>query len=108
MNPMPVVHVPASLRSLTGGRDRVEVEGTTLRQVFDAVARECPALAARVIEDGDLRADIAVAIDGSILEGGGLVQEVRPDAEIYLVPPIGGGARLPQHQPEDAVRDRRG
>jgi sulfur-carrier protein len=91
---MPVVHVPAPLRSLSGGRERFEVDGTTLRQVFDAVARECPDLAARVIEDGDLRSDIAVAIDGSILEGGELVQEVRPDAEIYLVPPIGGGGAV--------------
>ena len=89
---MAVVHVPASLRSLSDGRDRFEVPGDTLRQVFEAVRRECPGLTARIIEDGDLRPDIAVAIDGSILEGGGLVQPVRPDAEIYLVPPIGGGS----------------
>lgn len=90
---MPVVHVPAALRSLTDGRDRFEVEGGTLAEVFRAVGTECPALVARVLEDGDLRPDIAVAIDGSILDGGGLIQPVSADAEIYLVPPIGGGAR---------------
>ena len=89
---MPVVHVPASLRHLSGDRDRFEVPGTTLRQVFAALALECPALAERVLHDDDLRSDIAVAIDGSILDGGGLVQPVGPDAEIYLVPPIGGGS----------------
>ena len=88
---MPVLVVPASLRQLTDGRDRFEVAGRTLRQVFEAVGRECPALASRVIEDGDIRSDIAIAIDGTILEGGELVQEVSQDAEIYLVPPIGGG-----------------
>ncbi|MQA01029.1 MAG: hypothetical protein GEU80_17225 [Dehalococcoidia bacterium] len=88
---MAVVHVPASLRAIAGGRDRFEVPGETLRQVFEAVGRECPELAARIIRDGDLRPEIAIAIDGSILEGGGLVQPVGPDAEIYLVPPIGGG-----------------
>ena len=36
--------------------------------------------------------DMAVAVDGSILDGGELVQTVPPDAEIYLVPPIGGGS----------------
>jgi molybdopterin converting factor small subunit len=88
---MPVVHVPAALRGLSGEQAQVEVEGTTLRQVFRALEDEWPDLAARIVEDGRLRTDIAVAIDGSILEGGGLVQPVRADAEIYLVPPIGGG-----------------
>ncbi|MBM3139602.1 MAG: MoaD/ThiS family protein [Chloroflexi bacterium] len=88
---MPVVHVPAALRSLSGGRERFAVEGETLRQVFAALERECPDLTARIVADGRLRPDIAVAIDGSILEGSGLVTPVRPDAEIYLVPPIGGG-----------------
>jgi molybdopterin converting factor small subunit len=88
---VPVVHVPATLRHLSGDRDRIDVTGANLRQVFSALSEECPALAERIVEDDRLRADIAVAIDGTILEGGGLIQQVRPDAEIYLVPPIGGG-----------------
>lgn len=88
---MPVVHVPSSLRTLSNGVDKFEVDGATLGQVFEAVRARCTALVARVIEDGELRPDIAVAIDGSILEGGELVQPVAPTAEIYLVPPIGGG-----------------
>lgn len=88
---MPVLHVPASLRSLSGGRDRFEVAGTTLRAVFRAVEKQCPELVGRIIEDDTLRADIAVAIDGTILDGGNLFQPLRRDAEIYLVPPIGGG-----------------
>ena len=89
---MPVVHVPSSLRHLSGDRARFEVAGANLRQVFAALERECPALTARIIEHDGLRSDIAVAIDGSILEDGGLSQAVRADAEIYLVPPIGGGS----------------
>jgi molybdopterin converting factor small subunit len=92
---VPTVHVPAALRSITGERDRFEVEGETLGAVFSAVFEECPALRDRVLLDGELRPDIAVAIDGSILEGSGLVHAVAPGAEIYLVPPIGGGARAP-------------
>ena len=88
---MAVVHIPAALRSLTGDRDRIEVAGANLRQVFAALERECPQLAGRIVEDGDIRPDMAVAIDGNILEDGGLFQPVGPDAEIYLVPPIGGG-----------------
>ena len=88
---MPVVHIPAMLRHLSGDRTRIAVEGLNLRQVFSALEHECPGITARIIEDGHLRTDMAVAIDGTILEGSGLIQPVRPDAEIYLVPPIGGG-----------------
>jgi molybdopterin converting factor small subunit len=88
-----VLHVPAPLRSLSGGRERIEVEAATLREVFRAVAAEYPELTARIVNEDGLRPDIAVAIDGSILDEGGLTESVGPDTEIYLVPPIGGGAR---------------
>lgn len=88
---MPTLHVPSSLRAYSDGRARFDLEGSTLGQVFAALARECPALATRIIEDGAIREDMAVAIDGTILEGGELVLEVTPATEIYLVPPIGGG-----------------
>ncbi len=89
---MPIVHIPTMLRNFSGDRASVEVDGANLRQVFAALERECPGIGERILTEGDLRTDMAVAIDGSILEGGGLVQPVRADAEIYLVPPIGGGA----------------
>jgi molybdopterin converting factor small subunit len=90
---MPVVHIPAALRQYSGDRTRIEVPGANLRQVFAALERQCPGIGERIIADDDLRTDMAVAIDGNILEGGGLIEPVRQDAEIYLVPPIGGGAR---------------
>ncbi len=88
---MPVLHVPASLRSLSGDRDRFEVEGATLRAVFRAVEEQCPELIERIIDNDEVRSDIAVAIDGTILDDGNLTQLLSDDAEIYLVPPIGGG-----------------
>jgi molybdopterin converting factor small subunit len=89
---MPVVHIPAALRQFSGDRVRIEVAGVNLRQVFAALEQECPGISERILADDDLRTDMAVAIDGNILEGGGLVRPVAEDAEIYLVPPIGGGA----------------
>ena len=88
---MPVLHVPASLRSFSGDRDQFDVAGGTLRAVFRAVGEQCPALVERLMTDGELRADIAVAIDGTILDDGNLTKVLSEDAEIYLVPPIGGG-----------------
>lgn len=99
---MAMLHVPASLREASGGREQFEVEdATTLREVFTAVREAAPALYDRIVEDGDLRPDIAVAIDGSILEDTGMFTDISPDAQIYLVPPIGGGASRSLGQPTD-------
>jgi molybdopterin converting factor small subunit len=88
---VPVLHVPASLQSLSGDRDRIEVEATTLRTVFRAIEEQYPELVGRIIDHDELRSDIAIAIDGTILDDGNLTQVLSDDAEIYLVPPIGGG-----------------
>lgn len=88
---MAVVHVPASLRSLSNGRDRIMADGATLREVFRAVAVEYPLLTASILDDNGLRPDIAVAIDGSILDGSGLLDPVTAETDIYLVPPLSGG-----------------
>jgi molybdopterin converting factor small subunit len=88
---MPVLHVPASLRSLADGADHLEVEGATLQAVFGAVAERYPDLTARILDEHGLRPEMAVAIDGSILDQSGLNHAVAADTEIYLVPPIGGG-----------------
>jgi molybdopterin converting factor small subunit len=86
-----VVHIPASLRSLSDGRDRITADGATLREVFRAVAAVYPRLTASIIDDDGLRPEIAVAIDGSILDDGGLLDPVTAETEIYLVPPLSGG-----------------
>lgn len=88
---MAVVHIPASLRSLSDGRDRITADGATLREVFRAVATEYPKLTASIIDDNGLRPEIAVAIDGSILDDSGLLDPVTAETEIYLVPPLSGG-----------------
>ncbi len=88
---MPVLHVPASLRALSGGADRLEVDAETLRGLFRQVAEECPDLVERIVTDDVLRPDIAVAIDGTILDDGNLGTRLSAATEIYLVPPIGGG-----------------
>ena len=65
--------------------------GDTLRDVFDDLIKVCPNLAAAIITSDGLRTELAVALDGSILDSTGLLESVKEDAEIYLVPPIGGG-----------------
>lgn len=88
---MATVHLPTNLRPLAGGRDRVEAPGATLRQVFDALDARWPGLKQQIVEDGRIRPQLAVAVDGSVVDGG-LVVAVDEDAEIFLIPAVGGGA----------------
>ena len=90
---MAVLNIPSSLRALCDDCTQIEGEGSTLRAIFSAVATRHPDLASRILDHQGLRPDIAVAIDGSILDQSALTETVEADTEIYLVPPIGGGAQ---------------
>jgi len=87
---MAKVWVPSLLRTLCDGRSIVEVEGRTLRQVVENLDAACPGIRARLIEDGELRPELAVAVDGEVTDLG-LLQQVREASEIQILPAIGGG-----------------
>jgi molybdopterin converting factor small subunit len=87
---MATVHIPTQLRPLTGGQDRVEAAGATLRQVFEALEAHWPALEGRIVTGGKIRPEIAVAIDGVMIESG-LLHRLDERAEVHLIPAIGGG-----------------
>ncbi len=87
---MPTLVVPTLLRPLCGGARRLELEGATLGEVLRAAEARCPGFFGRVVEDGRVRPELAVAIDG---EAGSfaLHEPLSPGAEVAIVPAIGGG-----------------
>jgi molybdopterin synthase sulfur carrier subunit len=87
---MAVVHIPAAMRSLTGGRTQVTVPGASVGEVIDALEAEFPGLKARLTADGRLRGNVAVFVDDQ-LPNGGLRAKVGPDSVIYFAPAIAGG-----------------
>ncbi|MEE9278120.1 MAG: DUF3237 family protein [Dehalococcoidia bacterium] len=87
---MPTVLIPALLRGLTGDVDRVEVEGDTLRKVINNLDERFPGTKARIVEDGLIRPEISVAVNGNIVAMG-LLEPVPADAEVAIVPAISGG-----------------
>ncbi len=87
---MPTVIVPALLRPLTNGQERVAVRGATVRQVVEDLARQFPGIEKHLIEDGDLKSGIAVSVDGE-MGVGGLLDPVKETSEVYFLPAIGGG-----------------
>ena len=81
---MPDVELFAGLRDAVGGAKSVQVEGTTIRELLQNIAREYPSLHKR-IEQG-----IAVAIDGNICRDD-WDQQISEGAEVVLLSRIAGG-----------------
>jgi len=77
-------------RRLTGGTECIEAHGSTVGDLIDDIERRHPGFRAAVVERGDLVASLAVSVDAA-LASGGLLEPVRPDSEVHLVPALGGG-----------------
>ena len=91
---MPIVFIPTSLRPQAGGAESVEVEGANVRQLVEELDRRFPGFAAHLLEDGRLKSNLAVAVDGEVCPLG-LRERVEPDSEVHFVPALAGGKGLP-------------
>ena len=78
------VTLTGNLRQLTGGVAELEVEAASVRQLFDRLRAEFPALGPQ-LEQG-----VAVAIDGQIYQDA-LFQEIGAGSEVHILPQIAGG-----------------
>jgi molybdopterin synthase sulfur carrier subunit len=90
LRPMATVFIPAQLRSLTGGADRVEAAGESVREVVASLDAAHPGIAARLQQGDSLAPGLAVSIDGAFTNRG-LAAKVGPASEIHFLPAIGGG-----------------
>ena len=88
--PMPTVVIPALLRKFTGGIERVDVPGKSIRELVRNLGDQFPGLDQQLLQDGDIRPSIAVSIDGEIATGG-VLDIVNENSEIYFIPALGGG-----------------
>src|SRR5713226_10557663 len=92
---MPTVIIPASMRKLTGGVDRTIAAGSTIGQLIEDLERRFPGVRTYLIDDGDLKASIAVSIDGEFGTNG-VRERVRDDSEVQSVPALSGGTLQPR------------
>ena len=84
------VIVPSLLRPLCAGATRLEVDGATLAAVLRALDARCPGFYDRVVDNGAVRPELAIAMNGEILHLP-LHEPIAPGAELTIVPAIGGG-----------------
>ncbi len=91
---MPIVFIPTMLLPLSGGVKQVKIEAANLRQAIDGLEMLYPGMKSRLLEEGQLRPNLAVAIDGEVARLG-LLEKLGEDSEVHFVPAIGGGALPP-------------
>lgn len=88
-----VVRIPTPLRRLTNGQDKINVEGTSLREVIDAMNEQYPGIRDRICDDqGRLRNFVNVYVNGEdvrFLQG--LETPTSIGDEVSVVPAVAGG-----------------
>jgi molybdopterin synthase sulfur carrier subunit len=85
--------LPGVLREHAGGRRTLPVQGTTVREALDRLARDWPALERRLRDErGGLRPHVLIFVDGvNLRDARGLDTPVPEGAELYVAPAVSGG-----------------
>ena len=78
------------MQELSSGEQRVNVQGNNIRQVIDNLDAVYPGFKDRLVEDGRVKPNISVALDGEITPLG-MLEKVREDSEVHFLPAISGG-----------------
>ncbi len=87
---MATVFIPSLMQNLTDGKPRVQIQGATVRQIIDNLDSEYPGVKARLVEDGRVKPNISVAVDGEVTPLG-MLEKVSENSEVHFLPAIGGG-----------------
>ena len=86
---MATVYIPSLMRDITS-QAKVQVAGSTVRQIIENLEQAYPGLKDRLIENNRLRESISVVVDGDVTPIG-LLEKVGEDSEVHFVPAIAGG-----------------
>lgn len=88
---MATVFVPSLMQSLTDGVQKVEVQGANVRQIIENLEKQYPGFRERLVDNGRIKPNISVAIDGEVSTLG-MLEKVGEKSEVHFLPAIGGGA----------------
>ena len=88
------VRIPAPLRRITDGVDKVSVEGDTVASVIDALDSRYPGIKERLCDDtGGLRNFVNVYVNGEDVRfEDGLATATKSGDEVSIVPAVAGGS----------------
>jgi molybdopterin synthase sulfur carrier subunit len=87
---MATVVIPAQLRKLTDGLDRVTASGRNVGLLIEDLERQFPGFREQLLQNDDVKPSIAVSIDGE-MGTGGVLEPVGENSEVFFLPALGGG-----------------
>lgn len=87
---MAKIFIPTMLQSLTAGVKQVDLDARNVRQIIERLEELYPGMKDRLVEDGEIRPNLAIAIDGDVAVMG-MLEKVGENSEVHFVPAIGGG-----------------
>ncbi|CUV02849.1 MAG: MoaD/ThiS family protein [SAR202 cluster bacterium] len=87
---MAKIFIPTMLQSLTAGVKQVDLDARNVRQIIERLEELYPGMKDRLVEDGEIRPNLAIAIDGDVAIMG-MLEKVEENSEVHFVPAIGGG-----------------
>ncbi len=79
------------MQNLTDGKHRVQIEGSTVRQIVNNLDVAFPGMKERLVEKNQIKSNISVAVDG-VVSPIGMLEKVEENSEVHFLPAIGGGA----------------
>lgn len=88
---MATIFIPSLMQNLTDGKSKVQIEGSTVRQLIENLEAAHPGFKERLTENNRVKPNISVAIDGEVTSLG-MLEKVGEDSEVHFLPAIGGGA----------------
>jgi molybdopterin synthase sulfur carrier subunit len=88
------IRIPASLRTLTQGKEEVTVSGATVREALADLDAKFPGFKDRLLDDKGVKRFMNVYLgDEDIRFLDGLDSAVKDGESLTIVPAIAGGAR---------------
>jgi molybdopterin synthase sulfur carrier subunit len=88
-----MIRIPAPLRRVTKGQDKVELEGKTLSDILAQMEVRFPGIKERLMdESGELRHFVNIYVNGEDVQFlQGLKTAIKTGDEVSIVPAVAGG-----------------
>jgi molybdopterin synthase sulfur carrier subunit len=85
--------IPTPLRRYTGGESRVNLAGSSVEEVLDALDAAHPGIGERLRDDsGQIRRFVNVFVNGkNVRDADGIATALSPGDELGIIPAMAGG-----------------
>ena len=87
---MATIFIPAQLRILTAGTEKLEMDVHNVREVIDQLEQQFPGIRDRLCQEDQISPSLQVSID-SVITSRGMIAKIQPNSEVHFIPAIAGG-----------------